>query len=94
MAEHGNIIRLVEQTPFADTHEHFFEESARLKGRARTGDLVLCDDFSILFCWYDDFVVGGMPPEDQGRFLSPDTDVDEKWRLLRSPCACSTARRN
>ena len=41
-------------------------------------------DFSILFsphvAW--DLVAAGMPSPDVARFLAPETDADEKWRML------------
>ena len=57
-----------------DTHEHLFEEPTRLADQL---------DFSSLFDAYAnaDLVSAGMSSSDHGRFMSPATDLDEKWRM-------------
>lgn len=77
------IEELVDRTWLVDTHEHLVEESARLAG---VGPLVPCQDFAYLFFFYDehDLASAGMPQGDiQEKFLSPDVDLDEKWRLFK-----------
>jgi hypothetical protein len=58
-----------------DTHEHLEEEGVRLMTPI---------DFSRLFSGQAsaDLISGGMPARDVGLLLSPDTEPDEKWRLL------------
>ncbi len=57
-----------------DTHEHLFEEPTRLADQL---------DFSSLFDAYAnaDLVSAGMSSSDHDRFMSPATDLDEKWRM-------------
>lgn len=58
-----------------DTHEHQEEESGRLRRPL---------DFVSLFAHYavDDFISTGMTEADWQRCDSPDTPLDEKWRLF------------
>lgn len=78
----NDILTKIEQTPFADTHEHFFREKARLAGAAQIDTLALVHDFSIFFTWYGDFISAGMPAAEHDRFLKPGVDPGEKWRLI------------
>ena len=57
-----------------DTHEHLFEEPTRLADQL---------DFSSLFDAYAnaDLVSAGMSSSDHDRFMSPATDLDDKWRM-------------
>lgn len=58
-----------------DTHQHLVEEPARLSSHL---------DFSSLFDAYasHDLASAGMPASDLSRFMSPETDLDEKWSLF------------
>lgn len=72
----------VRATKFVDTHEHLVEESQRVRF-TRSG-LLPCDDWALLFSHYlnSDLVSSGMPGADHDRFLSPEVDPGEKWKLL------------
>ena len=73
----------VNDTWLIDTHEHLVEESTRLAG---TGPMVPCQDFAYLFSFYaeQDLVSAGMSPDQvENKFLSPFTDLEEKWRLFK-----------
>lgn len=76
------IAERVRRTPLIDTHEHLLEESDRLQGTKHPR--VPCDDWALLFSHYlnSDLLVGGMPPADLERFLSPKIDPPDKWPLL------------
>lgn len=77
-----DIERRVNETPFIDTHEHIIEESVRLG--EPDGALFTCNDWAYLFWGYaaSDLVSAGMPQPDVERFLGPEADCDEKWRLF------------
>ncbi len=78
-----DVERLVNDTWLIDTHTHLVEESTRLKGISR---LVPCQDFAYLFFYNEKWDLGsaGMAPDDiENRFLSPDVDIEEKWRLFK-----------
>ncbi len=74
----ADIARRVAETPLVDSHEHIIEENDRLEKKAR------CDDWALLMSHYldSDLLTAGMPPKDHRRFLSPNVDPIEKWRLL------------
>jgi predicted TIM-barrel fold metal-dependent hydrolase len=77
------ILGLVEQTPFIDTHEHLIEESQRLSG-ALDPDLFPCDDWALLFHQYlgDDLHNAGMTADEAKRFWSSSVSPADKFRLL------------
>ena len=70
-------------TRFIDTHEHLLEERTRLAG-AGAHRLQRCDDFALLFRHYaaDDLLAAGLTPAEYDRFLAPDVEPGEKWRLV------------
>jgi predicted TIM-barrel fold metal-dependent hydrolase len=74
---------LVEQTPFVDTHEHLLEESERLHWQPGNR-LFPCDDWAYLFMHYlgDDLASAGLADADLGRFLEPEQDAGERYRLI------------
>jgi hypothetical protein len=76
-----SIRRLVDSTPFVDTHEHLIEEEQRLTGRS---ERIQADDWSFLIAHYvgSDLMTCGMPPADHEAFFSPETDPIRKWELL------------
>ncbi len=84
MTLYAQIRDLVEATPFIDTHEHLIEESSRLRGYTENAGLFPCDDWSYLFMHYlgDDLASAGMPDSNLKRFLSPELNTDEKYRLV------------
>ena len=73
------IADLVQRTALVDTHEHLPDEEQRLRG-----EIVCCDDWSVLFSQYleSDFLAAGMPDETRNQVFSRETDPVEKWRLL------------
>ena len=73
----------VEETYFIDTHEHLIEESTRLADPQGNG-FIANDDWSCLLRQYSgsDLTSAGMSPEEGKKFFSPDTDVEEKWKIL------------
>ena len=70
------------KTPFIDTHEHLIEEEERFKGTSNRR--IKSDDWSMVLSHYinSDMLTAGMPPEDSGKFFSPDVDPKDKWALL------------
>jgi predicted TIM-barrel fold metal-dependent hydrolase len=74
----ARIARRVRETPLVDSHEHLVEEKQRLDKQVR------CDDWALLMSHYldSDLLTAGMPQNDLTRFLSPNVDPLEKWRLL------------
>ena len=77
------ILGLVEQTPFIDTHEHLIEESQRLSGTLDSS-LFPCDDWALLFHQYlgDDLHNAGMTAGEAARFFAPGVSPEDKFRLL------------
>jgi len=80
------IVQCVQDTPFIDTHEHFWEESLRIRS-ARGEDpgvSIPAPDFGILFTHYadSDLHVSGMPRENYDKLLSRDVPAREKWALI------------
>jgi uncharacterized protein len=75
------IVRKVRDTPLVDTHEHLPEERERLSERP---PLNRVNDWSILFSHYidSDLRTAGMSGEDMSRFLGPEVDPADKWKLL------------
>ncbi len=72
------IQKRVFKTPLVDTHEHLVEEKERLQGAAP------CDDWALLFSHYldSDLRVAGMSNAEMDKFLSPEVDPADKWKLL------------
>ena len=71
--------RLVQKTPFVDTHEHLPDEFDRLAGSG-----LPCDDWSLLFYDYlqSDLVSAGMPASEIAAFFSPNVAPQRKWQIL------------
>ncbi len=69
-------------TTLVDTHEHLIEEHERLQSPAHPR--VPCDDWAMLFSHYlnSDLLVAGMSKSDHDRFLSPQVEPADKWKLL------------
>ena len=75
--------QLVRETPLVDTHEHFWEESLRVRS-VREGDRSLpAPDFGMLLSHYtdSDLQVAGMPAEEYKQLLLWDVPPDRKWEL-------------
>ena len=75
----AEIARLVQKTPFIDTHEHLPDEADRLAGSG-----LPCDDWSLLFHDYlqSDLASAGMPPSELAAFFSSNVDPQRKWQIL------------
>lgn len=73
------IARIVQKTPFVDTHEHLPDEADRLAGLG-----LPCDDWSLLFHDYlrSDLVAGGMPKSEITAFFSRNVNPQRKWQIL------------
>ncbi len=84
MSIRQSIGRLVEETPFVDTHEHLMEESFRVSSKEGSKPDRALSDFSALFAHYadSDLHVAGLSLDGHRRLFHPDTPLDEKWRLL------------
>ncbi len=82
MIIHSEIQRLVDATPFIDTHEHLVEESTRLAEPGRHWTYP-CNDWAYLLTGYaaSDLISAGMPWEDHNRLMGTEADPEEKWRL-------------
>jgi predicted TIM-barrel fold metal-dependent hydrolase len=83
MALNRRILDLVQQTPLVDTHEHIWEESARLKGKEAKPPIP-APDFGMLMMHYtdSDLQVAGMPPADFQKLVGYGLAPREKWRLV------------
>ena len=75
----AEIARLVQKTPFVDTHEHLPDEADRLAGLG-----VPCDDWSLLFYDYlrSDLGAAGMPASEIAAFFSRNVNPRRKWQIL------------
>lgn len=85
MSVNEEIAALINATPFVDTHEHLWEESARVQGVRQGADSDLpAPDIGILFSHYtnSDLIVSGMPPDDMDRVTDYGLSPKEKWKLL------------
>ncbi|MBX7257176.1 MAG: amidohydrolase family protein [Candidatus Hydrogenedentes bacterium] len=80
----NEIEKLIQQTPFVDTHEHLWDERTRLDAANDSGERSVPSDIATLFFHYADadLVSAGLTPEDRAKALNSQTDVDEKWRIL------------
>lgn len=78
-----SVRRLVEATPFVDTHEHLLEELTRLAGSG-AHRLQPCDDAALLFLHYaaDDLWSSGMTASERERLFSPTVEPSDKWLIL------------
>ncbi len=76
---HEEIAERVRATPLVDTHEHLPDEEERLRG-----DVICCDDWSLLLSHYldSDLAVAGLPPATRDVLFSRGPDPLEKWRML------------
>jgi predicted TIM-barrel fold metal-dependent hydrolase len=75
------VLRVVENVPIADTHEHILEESSRLQPEDRWR----LDDIGVLFSHYaeSDLLVAGMSREDLERVHTQGVPAEEKWKLVK-----------
>jgi predicted TIM-barrel fold metal-dependent hydrolase len=73
------LLKLVEQTPFVDTHEHLPDEQDSLGNGRRP-----CNDWAVLLSHYldDDLISAGMPLADVKKLTSPGLEPMGKWKLL------------
>ena len=68
-----DIQRLVDKTPFVDTHEHLWEEKSRIAALQKDAvKNAWAPDFGLLFCHYanSDLLVAGMPADDMTQLFS------------------------
>jgi uncharacterized protein len=81
-----DILGLVEETPWLDTHEHLPEESARLSAPLGDSPFHPCDDWAYLLWHYamDDLVSAGLSPDEQRRFTSPHVGPVDKWDAIET----------
>lgn len=80
-----SVEHLVNETPFVDTHEHFWEESERIRAVSGKDRSIPATDFGMLLCHYSDsdLQVAGMPPDAHKKLLHRDIPLPTKWELLR-----------
>lgn len=73
--------QIVEATPFADTHEHLWDESTRLRLAAQGK---FPSDFSAFFFGYpaSDLQSAGLSGNDWNRIVGTDMTPRDKWRLI------------
>ena len=78
------IRELVEKTPFVDTHEHLWEESARLEKGAKGEKDMPPSDFGMLMCHYtdSDLKVAGMSDGDYKKLVGNELSPRDKWRIV------------
>jgi hypothetical protein len=71
------IHKKVQETPIIDTHEHIFDERDRLTLKD--------DDWTVLLGDYSqgDMESLGMPSEEINKFLGPDLDPVDKWKVIK-----------
>jgi len=74
---------LVGKTPFVDTHEHFVDESLRVRGAREEVRHLAAPDFGMLLCHYtdSDLQVAGMPAEDYKQTQAWNVPLSKKWEL-------------
>ena len=85
MSVSAEILELVEQTPFVNTHDHLLEESTRLKGPEQSSHPgQSLRDFGVLLSHYadSDLMVAGLSPEACASLLSPGIEPGDKWKLV------------
>ncbi len=79
------IKKLIDSTPFIDTHEHLAEESDRLAGTI-SGPYALppIRDFSIFFTAYAryDLTSAGLPNTEVNRLYDLNLDLRDKWKII------------
>jgi hypothetical protein len=66
------ILKIINNTPIADTHEHLFEEKDRLKNSSSGSP----NDIGALFIQYidSDLIVAGMPEKNLEKLKDPSVD--------------------
>ncbi len=74
---------LVAETPFVDTHEHFCEESRRVRSVLEGDRSLPAPDFGMLLSHYtvNDLNVAGMTAEEFDQTQSWDVSLARKWEL-------------
>ncbi|HEX72030.1 MAG TPA: hypothetical protein ENN65_01805 [Candidatus Hydrogenedentes bacterium] len=85
MSINNDIQKMVNDTPFVDTHTHLWEESTRLAAlEERRGSGIPASDIGMLFSHYtdSDLIVSGMPEADLKRVFNYDVEPKDKWGLL------------
>ncbi len=75
---------LVDETPFIDTHEHFWEESERISSLTDKRKEIPAPDFGMLLCHYtdSDLQVAGMPAEEYEQLRLWNVPPAKKWELV------------
>lgn len=78
------VTNLVAETPFIDTHEHFWEESDRINGISKKQGNMPAPDFGMLICHYtdSDLQVAGMPVREYEKTRAWDIPLNKKWELF------------
>lgn len=79
-----DILGLVEQTEWLDTHEHLIEEVTRLAPPQEGSTVHPCDDWAYLLWHYalDDLTSAGLSAADRRVFESPVADPVDKWDAI------------
>lgn len=86
MSARQRIQKLVNAIPMVDTHEHLWEESARIAALdTRNPDQIPAPDIGIFFTHYSDsdLIVAGMAPEDVRKLRSYAMPPERKWAMLQ-----------
>ncbi len=75
------ILANIQEIPLIDTHEHFIDETERLKCLK---PFITCDDWTTIFGLYSkfDFVSAGMPQKDADLFTSSEISPVDKWKII------------
>ena len=75
------ILKIINQIPIADTHEHLLEEKDRLAGK----NVPAPNDIGLLFCQYvdADLIAAGMASGDLKKITDPKIDPEQKWKIIR-----------
>ncbi len=79
----NDVYKLVESTPFVDTHEHFYSESVRVSNKDNK-DWTPAPDIGLLFCHYadSDLQVSGLSSQDYKKITSWALTPKEKWKII------------
>ena len=80
---HDAVAKLVAETPLMDTHEHFLEESLRIRGAHEEVRHLAAPDFGLLLCHYtdSDLQVAGMSEGDYKQTKIWNVPLAKKWEL-------------